>query len=239
MGKDLILIMNETIYVKLLNENITVYRPVSAEYIADSIFKIVEDNKEINDEYGEVWEFNNGDIVICDYDNKVIKKNDTSKASSNFLDKSFSLLQLSNIIQWSGLKTVEEISRIIFTILENNQEWNEYQAIFKNLEDNVNNNELKNTSIPAALVSNILDALGMVVFFRKNTNNLSSLSYERKHSPLRLCHEWAKHIRRNGFDSVMNYSNADESIIKTSDALLKYGYEIIEKVYERTNASLD
>lgn len=148
------------------------------------------------------------------------------------------LKNLSNIIQWSGLKTVEEIIKTILQILENNKEWLEYKSLFENLENSVNDDELKYIVLPDELVSAILDTLGMVVFYRANSNILSSLSYEHENSKLRLCNEWSSYIRANGFDSVMNYNYEDETIVKTSDALLKYGYEIVEKTYERTNASL-
>lgn len=152
---------------------------------------------------------------------------------------SITLTKLSNIIQWSGLKTVEEITKTIFPILENNQEWIEYKPLFENLVDSVNDDELKYTTIPDELVSNILDTLGMVVFYRANSNTLSSLSYEQEGSELRLSHEWSQYIRDNGYKNVIEYNYEDETIVRTSDALLKYGYETIERVYERTNASLD
>ncbi|HUH41918.1 MAG TPA: hypothetical protein VLZ29_02255 [Sulfurimonas sp.] len=155
------------------------------------------------------------------------------------LNGSTTISHLSNITQWSGLKTVEEIEQTILPLLENNQEWRKYKTLFENLVESANNDELKETTIPNELVSNILDTLGMVVFYRKNSNTLSSLSYEQEGSKLRLSQEWSQYIRENGYESVISYNYEDETIVRTSDALLKYGYETIERVYERTNASLD
>jgi len=53
----------ETIYVKLLNEDITVYRPVKALQMNNEEYKIVEKNQELNEKFGEIWEFNLNDIV--------------------------------------------------------------------------------------------------------------------------------------------------------------------------------
>lgn len=65
--------MKTEIYVKLLNEDIEVYRPIQAEYIDKNIFKIIDRNDELGDVYGEIWEFNEGDFVLCKYDDKVYK----------------------------------------------------------------------------------------------------------------------------------------------------------------------
>jgi hypothetical protein len=160
------------------------------------------------------------------------------KNSVNLANNKFSLSQLSNIIQWSGLKTVEEIVSVILPICDSNQEYLEYKKLFENLKQSANDENLKDTLLPNELVSKILDNLGMVVFYRKNSNILSSLSYEQEGSKLRLCNEWSAYIREHGFESVIDYNYEDETIMRTSDALMKYGYEKIEKVYERTRVEL-
>lgn len=76
-------------------------------------------------------------------------------------------------------------------------------------------------------------------YFIENYNALSSLSSENGNShKLRLDSEWANYIRKNGFESVKDYSYKDETIMKTSEALLKYGYEKIWRVYDRTYVKL-
>jgi len=52
--------MNETIYIKLLEEGTTVYRPVNALKLKDGIFKILD-----KPETDEVWEFQFNAIVRC------------------------------------------------------------------------------------------------------------------------------------------------------------------------------
>jgi len=59
----------EPIYVKLLDEDIDVYRPVNAIKINDCIYKIIDDDQKAYQEDGEVWEFKKGDIVKCSYKN--------------------------------------------------------------------------------------------------------------------------------------------------------------------------
>ena len=59
----------EPIYVKLLDEDIDVYRPVKAIKINDYIYKIIDDDQEAYKEDGEVWEFKKGDMVKCSYKN--------------------------------------------------------------------------------------------------------------------------------------------------------------------------
>lgn len=53
--------MNATIHIYLLDEGVDVWRPVSAEFICDNIYKIVETPP--NDT--EKWEFVCGDTVRC------------------------------------------------------------------------------------------------------------------------------------------------------------------------------
>ena len=148
------------------------------------------------------------------------------------------LSHLTDIIQWSGLKSIEEIVNLILPICDSNQEYLEYKKLFENIQQSVSDENLKDTMLPNELVSKILDNLGMVVFYRKDSNILSSLSYEQAGSRLRLCNEWSAYIREHGFESVMDYSYEDETILRTSDALMKYGFEKIEKVYERTRVEL-
>jgi len=168
--------------------------------------------------------------------------NELKKYESNtfsLLSGKLSLLNLSNIIQFSGLKTIKKIELAILHVIDNNHEFSEYKTLFEDLESSANDEEVKHTVLSDELVSIILDSLGMVVFHRKNSNTLSSLSYKQEGSKLRLNQEWSAYIRDNGYESVINYTYEDETILRTSDALLKYGYKTIERVYERTNTSLD
>ncbi|MBK6895420.1 MAG: hypothetical protein IPH06_02355 [Alphaproteobacteria bacterium] len=48
-----------TIYVQMLNEGTPVYRPVSAEKLGDSRFRILSEC-----DHDEVWQFETGSIVI-------------------------------------------------------------------------------------------------------------------------------------------------------------------------------
>jgi len=57
----------EKIYVKLLDEDIDVYRPVNALKIDNDIYKILDDNIQAYEEYLEEWEFGKDDIVKCIY----------------------------------------------------------------------------------------------------------------------------------------------------------------------------
>ena len=58
--------MNDVIiYVSLLDEGVKVSRPVSAKRVKDNIYEILDENRDITCEYGEVWEFNKGDTVEC------------------------------------------------------------------------------------------------------------------------------------------------------------------------------
>lgn len=61
------------IYVKLINEDISVFRPVNGIHLGNNIYKIIEYNHEIDEEYGEQWEFNYGDIVVCEKEDKLFK----------------------------------------------------------------------------------------------------------------------------------------------------------------------
>ena len=56
---------NETIYVKLLEEGIDVSRPVKAKFIEKNRYQILDKNSDIDSKYGEIWEFNENDIVEC------------------------------------------------------------------------------------------------------------------------------------------------------------------------------
>ena len=49
------------IYVKLLNEGTEVYRPVTAEKISESVYKM--HGFELYDEEDETWEFKPGSLV--------------------------------------------------------------------------------------------------------------------------------------------------------------------------------
>ena len=52
-----------TIYIYLLDESVDVWRPVSAERIDESVFRIVEQDY---DRSIEKWEFGAGDLVHCE-----------------------------------------------------------------------------------------------------------------------------------------------------------------------------
>ena len=97
------------------------------------------------------------------------------------------------------------------------------------------NIKLKDIKLPENLVSLMLDDLGLVVFYTENSNTLSSFTYEDNGSKIIHQKEWCKRIREEGW---LKYPNRDVTVIKTSYALIKYGYEIIEKAYERTIVSL-
>jgi hypothetical protein len=51
-----------TIYVELLDEGTTVWRPVAAARIGEGIYRILSANSEHPD---EAWEFDQGDLVHC------------------------------------------------------------------------------------------------------------------------------------------------------------------------------
>jgi hypothetical protein len=52
----------ETIYVALLNEGTSVWRPVAAIPVGDGMYQIVSENDDPEDEQ---WEFSTGDVVLC------------------------------------------------------------------------------------------------------------------------------------------------------------------------------
>lgn len=49
-----------TVFVKLLNEDIDVWRPVAAEHLRGDLYRLLEDPPE-----GEVWPFGKNDLVVC------------------------------------------------------------------------------------------------------------------------------------------------------------------------------
>ncbi len=53
----------ETIFIKLLDEDIDVWRPVNAEAVSLDIYKILDCNNETI--ANENWEFKPGDLVRC------------------------------------------------------------------------------------------------------------------------------------------------------------------------------
>jgi len=59
----------EKIYVKLLDEDIDVYRPVNAEKLGNKLYKILDDSDKAYKDYLEIWEYKTGDIVECTYKN--------------------------------------------------------------------------------------------------------------------------------------------------------------------------
>ena len=155
------------------------------------------------------------------------------------IDKTISLKQLSNIIPWAGLKTIEDYNKKLIQLCKEKKEYEEYLYLFENLEKSSNDINLKNIILPNNLVYEILDALGMVIFYTKNSNTLSSLTYEDEDDTIVHQEKWSKTIRDKGWKKILQNNNDDEVVVlKASDALITYGYEIIEKVYERTRVSL-
>jgi len=53
----------ETIYVALLGEGTTVWRPVEAEVLDENRYRIISENKDPEDEQ---WELQEGNIVHCE-----------------------------------------------------------------------------------------------------------------------------------------------------------------------------
>ncbi len=56
--------IDKEIFIKILNEDIDVWRPVKAAQIAQYIFKITDTTK-FESELDEILEFKYGDIVKC------------------------------------------------------------------------------------------------------------------------------------------------------------------------------
>jgi hypothetical protein len=63
-----------TIYVKILNEDIDVFRPIKAIKLKNNVYQIIDENIAKHEKYGEIWEFDKDDKVICDKEGRVIKK---------------------------------------------------------------------------------------------------------------------------------------------------------------------
>lgn len=62
----------KNIFVKILNEDIDVWRPVLASNLYDDVFRVI-DKTNFKDLHDEELEFKFGDIVICqEKDNKFI-----------------------------------------------------------------------------------------------------------------------------------------------------------------------
>ena len=59
------IIDTKTIYVKLLDEGIDVYRPVKAFRLKNDFYQIIDDDKKAYEDAFEEWEFKQGDIVSC------------------------------------------------------------------------------------------------------------------------------------------------------------------------------
>ena len=153
--------------------------------------------------------------------------------------KTITLKQLSTLIPWAGLKTIEDYNKKLIQLCKEKKEYEEYLYLFENLEKSSNDINLKNIILPNNLVYEILDALGMVIFYTKNSNTLSSLTYEDEDDTIVHQEKWSKTIRDKGWKKILQNNNDDEVVVlKASDALITYGYEIIEKVYERTRVRL-
>lgn len=152
--------------------------------------------------------------------------------AKNSIQNNINLHQLFFILEWCGLQTIKEIQEHILPVF-NNGEFGEYKYLFENLEANRTNKEFFQTKLPIELVVKIIDTMGMVLFYRSDENALLSINYEHQKPD-----EIGVFIRSNGYDAILNYENHDERAIKTSDALIEYGFEIIEKAYERTRVKL-
>lgn len=154
------------------------------------------------------------------------------------IDKTISLKQLSNIIPWAGLKTIEDYNKKLIQLCKEKKEYEEYLYLFEDFKRSANDLKLKEIILANNLVYEILDTLGMVIFYTKNSNTLSSLTYEDEDDTIVHQEEWSKTIRDKGWGKILQNSNDHVEILKASDALITYGYEIIEKVYERTRVRL-
>jgi len=53
----------KTIYVRLLDEDIDVYRPVKALKLKDNLYRILDNDKVAYSDCLEEWEFKQGDVV--------------------------------------------------------------------------------------------------------------------------------------------------------------------------------
>jgi hypothetical protein len=51
------------VYVRLLDENVDVWRPVQAEQLRENVYKLVD---QPYDRATEKWQFEPGDVVVCD-----------------------------------------------------------------------------------------------------------------------------------------------------------------------------
>jgi len=192
----------------------------------------------------DIWEdFDKYELFVT-YDNndilqtitiQMLEKYKIIENKTNY--NQITLSQLTDIIQWSGLDSIEEYNSTLSDICKS-KKYNQYKYLFEDIQKSLSDENTKNINLPQDLVSDILDTLGMVVFKRTASNTLSSLSYEFGENAIRLSDEWALYIRQNGWDDVVNYHFEDETILKTSDALIQYGYNKINKLYERTNISL-
>jgi hypothetical protein len=54
--------MSEEIFIRLLNEDVDVWRPVQAERLREGVFRIIQ---QPYDHELEVWEFEPGAVVAC------------------------------------------------------------------------------------------------------------------------------------------------------------------------------
>jgi hypothetical protein len=61
------------VYVRLLDENVDVWRPVQAEQLRENVYKLVD---QPYDRAIEKWQFEPGDVVVCDivesYDGRIL-----------------------------------------------------------------------------------------------------------------------------------------------------------------------
>lgn len=171
--------------------------------------------------------------IYSEEDNEVIADD---KNESDNKKPSLTLSQLSSIIPWAGLENIEAYSKILNPLFQQ-KDYKDYKYLFNDLEKSVNEDLLNSIELPILLVNDILDSLGMVAFYDKNINSLDSLTYDENGE---IIHhkDWTQMIREEGWEKVLSYSNENITILKASYVLQKYGYDILEKLYERTHIDL-
>ena len=54
-------IRGSTVYVRIVNEDVDVWRPVDAEHVGGDLYRLIGDTPE-----GEQWQFDTNDVVRCE-----------------------------------------------------------------------------------------------------------------------------------------------------------------------------
>lgn len=130
------------IYIKLINENTNVFKPVNAIHIKNNTYKIIDYNHEREEEYGEQWEYNYGDIVACEEENNLLIAIRKIHAINDdiYIDK---LLQAASPqIEYERSNTIELNDKIIKVINKKNGFYAFESALhfFSDIEfENINN----------------------------------------------------------------------------------------------------